>query len=203
MAGRGPRSGPARSEAGPQRARPGPPDTPLAPDLVDEDVAGESWRPELTQTAPAGDRALPSTAPSPSRVTWWVAVDELIDFTATLRITPWPVTDERGRLRFPQRSRGFTRAVDTRTLRRSADRRREIARPVRIGDVFALLTETQEDPRTTELAAWDLVDATAAARQAAKSQYFAAVAPVLEEDEALAFYGDLAGDEDGGTTDGR
>lgn len=163
--------------------------TQLAPRLLYEPVAGSPWRADALGGL-AGGRRLEEMS--------YVAVDELIDTTATLRVTPWPVIDERGRLRFPNRAAGFTVSADTEALRRQADAQREVSRPVRVGDAFLLVAEIEEARRgkAQGLAAWKLVDVSAPARDAAKAQHFASVAPVLDEEEIALLYRDLVPDDE-------
>jgi hypothetical protein len=124
----------------------------------------------------------------------YITIDELEDEAGAARVTPWPVLDERHRLRFPDRDRGFTIAADGPRVAAIADRYREERRPLRIGDVFWAIVRRPARPDRSDLADildGPLLDVTAAAREAAKTQYFAAVAAVLGVDDVARLYEDL------------
>jgi hypothetical protein len=124
----------------------------------------------------------------------YITIDELEDDAGAARVTPWPVLDERHRLRFPDRERGFTIAADGPRVAAIADRYRSERRPLRIGDVFWAVVDRPERPDRSDLAdivVAPLLDITTAAREAAKTQYFAAVAAVLGVEDVDALFQDL------------
>ena len=124
----------------------------------------------------------------------YVIVEELIDERAVMRVTPWPVVDSKGRLRFPRRDVAFVSQTAATAWRELADRSREVSRPLRVGDVFWAMLPTRRGRRPSDLSrlvVGPIVDVSAAAREAAKLQYFSAVATVFGEDEIATMYRDL------------
>lgn len=75
-------------------------------------------------------------------------VDEVVDDVVGLSLSPWPLVDDRGRLRFPH-SASAEIAVPVALLQRAVDQNRDrfaelgllsgdlVARPIELGDVFA------------------------------------------------------------------
>ncbi len=129
----------------------------------------------------------------------YVVVDEIEEDVATLVIEPWPDLDQRGRLTFS----GSELRRDVQLERQQFERLLQnrvapgqltavqveafASRPLRVGDVFcavidrALMGSDPDDP-----ARWltrPVIDVSAEAREAAKTQYFAAVGPVLGADQ--------------------
>jgi hypothetical protein len=155
----------------------------LARRLADPAVNGEPW--------------LPDGVPADPERGWYITIDEVEDAAAVARVTPWPVVDERRRLRFPDRRRGFIVGADAERLAALADRSRERRRALRTGDVFwAVVNRPRRlTDRTdlTDIVVPPLLDVTVPAREAAKTQYFAAVSAVLGADDVAQLYGDLIG----------
>jgi hypothetical protein len=125
----------------------------------------------------------------------YITIDELEDRSASAHVTPWPVIDAKRRLRFPDRRRGFTVGADARRVAAIANRYRDEPRPLRTGDVFWAVV--RRPPRLTaridlaDIVARPLLDVTVPAREAAKTQYFAAVAAVLDTDDVAQLFDDL------------
>ena len=133
----------------------------------------------------------------------YVVVDEIVGTSVGLALSPWPTLDEQGRLRFsdetPKTLGADLAALET-FLAHHRLPRELAARPLRIGDVFAVRTiESALAPVEEELArprrlepllapeAWiqpPVDDVTADAREAAKRSFYAAVAPILASAEA-------------------
>lgn len=184
--------------AGPEKRR-----SWLAPKLVDDEPAARGpWIPPSLPRRAVGGLALDAEAPL-----WYIAVDELVDREAVLRVTPWPVLDDRGRLRFPQRDQGFVMSADADAFAELAAGGRSArtptatasdARPLRVGDVFAArVRRPRRIDASADLADYvegPLFDVSDAARESAKTQYLAAVGTVLSDDEVAELYRDrLAG----------
>jgi hypothetical protein len=113
-----------------------------------------------------------------------------------MRVTPWPVVDERGRLRFPRREEGFEIGADATRFAalvwRLAGR---VENPLlRAGDVFAAaLRRPDEITQDSDLADYvegPVYEVSEDARETAKAQYLAAVGTVLTEDELAELYRD-------------
>jgi hypothetical protein len=137
----------------------------------------------------------------------YLVVDEIVDGSVGLALSPWPGLDDQGRLRFgrqPARLLGADRGQFEAFL---AEHRRPVEqarRTLRIGDAFAVLVipasledvtaELDEPVRMQPLLPPDrwlrppVVDVTGAARDAAKTAFFAAVAPTLEPEQAAEFH---------------
>jgi len=125
----------------------------------------------------------------------YVVVDEIEEDVATLVIEPWPYVDQRGRLDFAGSELRRGVQVETRQFEQllkdrvapgeltAAQLEAFAARALRVGDVFcAVIDRVQMDSHPDSPARWvkrPVVDVSAAAREAAKTQYFAAVGPVL------------------------
>ena len=130
----------------------------------------------------------------------YVVVDEIEEDVATLILEPWPRLDRRGRLKFS----GGELRVDIQVGRQQFEQllRDRIApghvsaavapeafasRPLRVGDVFcAVVDRAQMTSDPDSPARWlerPVIDVSAEARAAAKTQYFAAVGPVLGPDQ--------------------
>jgi hypothetical protein len=103
----------------------------------------------------------------PKRSDWYVTVDERVGAVVGLVASPWPTRDEEGRPRFAEEMRAAW--TDATVLQEVIDgfrrARREVVRPLRIGDAFAVRGPEVVDPRQWE-ALWDV---TKAARMAAKA----------------------------------
>ena len=155
----------------------------LARNLADPTVTGEPWTPEGVPADP--ERG------------WYITIDEVEDAAAVARVTPWPVLDEKRRLRFPDRQRGFVVGADAERLAALADRDRPTRRALRTGDVFwAVVHRPRRLTDRTDLADIvepPLLDVTTAAREAAKTQYFAAVSSVLGPEDLAQLYDDMIG----------
>jgi hypothetical protein len=125
----------------------------------------------------------------------YVVVDEIEEAVATLVIEPWPELDRQGRLNFS----GSELRQDVQVERQQFEQLLEdrvapgqltaaqleafATRPLRVGDVFCAVVDRARmasDPDSP--ARWlkrPVVDVSAEAREVAKTQYFAAVGPVL------------------------
>jgi hypothetical protein len=134
----------------------------------------------------------------------YVVVDEIVDTAVGLRVSPWPVVDNRGRLRFPRSGRRAEVGVSLGKLHSFIRKHRRVGgrrpgsypeelrrRPVRIGDVFAVRCKPNTSwPVGDDLApqewiqppVWDL---SADAREQAKTAFYAAVAPTLRPKESM------------------
>ena len=119
----------------------------------------------------------------------YVVVDELESDRAGLCISPWPVVDERGRLRFDleetQRVGVHQGDLEARLARHRVPRR-HADRELRIGDVFAVKLRGRQRPRAGAISDPDrwmgppIVDLTRESREVAKLSFHAAVAPLLD-----------------------
>ena len=100
----------------------------------------------------------PAAVPEDRRHFSYVVIDEIESSFVGLSVSPWPVVDEVGRLRFgPGRSRsvGASRSELERFLGRHRLPRRGARRPIRIGDVFAVaVTEPLPDGEVADPASW-------------------------------------------------
>lgn len=153
----------------------------------------------LSEIAPAHGRLSERAALAARSELEYIVVDEIEEAVATVICEPWPALDDRGRLRFGGEESRVRAEVDVDELQRTLRRRRPVRgaadpedaalreRALRVGDVFCarvkrdLLALAPGDP-----ASWlldPIIDVTAAARQQAKAQYFAAVGPVLRQRE--------------------
>ena len=115
----------------------------------------------------------------PRRDDAYVVLDEMISDQVRLAVAAWPNVDEGGRLRFSG-SGSASLAVEHQRLQDEVDRLREsegqLARPVRIGDVFLVRGLGGESGD------WErLLDVTGAARRAANRAGVRAVAQPTEE----------------------
>jgi hypothetical protein len=133
----------------------------------------------------------------------YVVVDEIVGTSVGIALSAWPTLDDKGRLRF---SEGAPKTLGADRLALEsflADHRlpRELAgRPLRIGDVFAVRTIESALARVEEELAgpsrlqpflapetWiepPVYDVTPDAREAAKTSFYSAVAPILAPTEA-------------------
>lgn len=125
----------------------------------------------------------------------YVVVDEIEEDVATLVIEPWPEVDERGRLDFSGSERrqdveverqAFAQLLEDRVAPgplTAAQLEVFITRPLRVGDVLcAVIDRVELASHPDSPARWlqrPVVDVSVEAREAAKTQYFAAVGPVL------------------------
>jgi hypothetical protein len=131
----------------------------------------------------------------------YLFVDEIVGSVVGLALCRWPTVDAQGRLRFGEAAEmlGAGRAELQQFLTVHRLPPQTAARPVRIGDVFAVeviaeaLAEVsdqlQEQSRLEPLlspSAWirpPVHDLTVAAREAAKISFYAAVTPTLTPNE--------------------
>lgn len=135
----------------------------------------------------------------------YVVVDERVGAIATLSVSDWPRLDARGRLTLPSGLKPTPVAIVVADLQRYLEAhrqpRRNIRRPVRIGDVYGielradfrrqLLAAAEADDDGGEAIAADpdrdfttrCLDITADARDAAKVAFFGAVAPVVRRED--------------------
>lgn len=157
-------------------------------------VTGEPWRPDvLGRESTRGLR--------------YLVVDEIFATLAELAMSPWPVIDVRGRLRFPQGETIHLEA-DAERMRRFLQRhrqpRRGAGRELRTGDTFAVRARARPlaeflkakevvpltrmaDVRELDPATWNwlsppIYDLTAQARVAAKLAYYGALSESLPKD---------------------
>lgn len=158
--------------------------------------------------APSGKRAL--TEP----VTEYVVVDELEEEVAVVVIEPWPALDRHGRLDFHRPDARLSVEVDPQALQilltdrlpavelTSAQRMAFVLRPLRVGDVYCAVVDREVLAETPDVPAdWlrqPVVDVTAQAREAAKSQYYAAIGPVLTTEEVDSLAADFYAQEEEG-----
>lgn len=128
----------------------------------------------------------------------YVVVDEIEESVVVLVLEPWPRLDDRGRLRFADEELRLSVEIELDQLQQQLDHNRFYLstpdndtraqqRPVRAGDVFALAITTDASSEISAIEQGHLptpiLDVSAEARRASKSQYFAAVGPVLGEQE--------------------
>jgi|GEM_PF-6337391 len=170
----------------PARILYGPPLPPAAPPKRRAWGHGYIFEPEVTQRE-------------------YVVVEEVLEDSVGIVVSPWPRVDERGGLEFPPEEERREALVDRKTFERRLAERGVVAyemafvdraplqnRPLASGDVFAIETDLPgEHGDLRELGAdWirgDVVDVTAVARDAAKAAMFAALAgDPLDLDEATA-----------------
>jgi hypothetical protein len=154
-------------------------------------LASESWLPAPQAPDESGLRPWSPEGidAAPDRLSY-VVVEEIIEGSIGLSVGGWPEVDEQGRLRF--REQAALVGIDSDLLEQQlAEHRRpaDIARPLRIGDVFAVAdVEIGRGPAEQELSisGWKppIYDISAQARAAAKSALYAAVAPILEPEQA-------------------
>jgi hypothetical protein len=118
---------------------------------------------------------------------FYVVVDEMDERSVRLYVSPWPIVDKYGRLRFHALGDTLQVGAPRRALQRLLNAHRlpsRIAkRPLRIGDVFAFkvggsLPRT-DFPRPQDWIGAPVYDITPEAREAAKASFYAAVAPTL------------------------
>jgi len=125
----------------------------------------------------------------------YIVVDELHEGIAGLVVSPWPRSDERGRLHFAGESESTRVATPADALGELLSERRTPivsggvepaqeealrTRPVAIGDVFA--ARLRGEPRPGDPAGWlaaPVLDLTAPAREAAKAQTSAALSGAM------------------------
>jgi hypothetical protein len=118
----------------------------------------------------------------------YVVVDEMDERIVRLTVSPWPVTDAYGRLRFYLRGETLQVGVPRRALQEFLGRNRRppriATRPVRIGDVFAFKVKSEVSDegfyRPEDWIGRPAYDISADAREAAKASFYAAVTPTLE-----------------------
>jgi hypothetical protein len=131
----------------------------------------------------------------------YVVVEEMLGSSAALSVSEWPAVDERGRLRFrgEPRTLGANRTALEDFLARNRCPGELAERPLRVGDVFGLreraaatapLVDELEAPQRLqpflEPEQWiepPAYDLTAEAREAAKTSFYAAVTPLLDQVE--------------------
>jgi hypothetical protein len=132
----------------------------------------------------------------------YLLVDEIVGGVVGLALCRWPTVDAQGRLRFGEDAEmlGAGRAELQQFLTVHRLPQQTAARPVRIGDVFAVEViaealaavsdQLREQRRLEPLlspSAWmrpPVHDLTVAAREAAKISFYAAVTPTLKANEA-------------------
>jgi hypothetical protein len=145
--------------------------------------AGATWRPDGVP--------FPDDAPDPV-ADRYVAIDRLDEDAATLIVAPWPVVDpETGRLAFLPDDARTVAVVDAGALRDRVDRDRgsdrdiregQLARPVRVGDVFWVRGYHAEP------GAWEsVIDVTRAGRYAAKAAFLATASGAPLPEDAAGF----------------
>lgn len=178
----------------------------------DGEGAGLPWRP------PSAPESLAALSDDELSRRLYVVVEERIDGTIGLLVSPWPRARQDGRLRFDPEDEEIEVAVGLEELQaRLADRdasgpasSAETAgalarRPVEVGDAFAVQT-SEPPPAPGELEALNggpaslewmvaVADVTADAREAAKVATYEALTPPLKEnviDELRAKRGEVA-----------
>ena len=118
----------------------------------------------------------------------YVVVDEMDERIVRLSVSPWPVIDAYGRLRFYLGGETLQVGVPRRALQEFLGRHRRPARistrPIRIGDVFAFKVKAEVSDegfyRPDDWIGKPTYDISADAREAAKASFYAAVTPTLE-----------------------
>ena len=128
---------------------------------------GRPWKPvdELDDVAPTEQRSELTSLDGPSVPgrRWYSAVDEIIGDQCKIVFAPWPSLDRAGRLVFDGST--TSRWYPVAQVRATVDGFRELGRPVRIGDVFAI---DSAQPAMV-LSRWSrVVDVSGPARRAAK-----------------------------------
>ena len=164
-----------------------------------------AWLPPPAESVPRAHRPWcpPGLGDADTRRLTYVVVDEMLGAAVGLTLSPWPPLDDQGRLRFAESERR-TLGADRTALERFLARHRlpsELgARPLRVGDVFAVtaiepaLAAVEQElaaPRKMEpfLAPEEWIeppvhDVSADARDEAKTSFYSAVAPLLAPAEA-------------------
>jgi len=127
----------------------------------------------------------------------YIVVDELIGDSAGLSVTPWPVADDAGRLRFDIGSGAQEVAVSRAELCEflgppfaPEPGEASPARSLRIGNVFAAVLKSEKPAaRWSPLGKWvgQTYDITRDARKVAKLAFYGAVTTTLTNDEAAAW----------------
>jgi hypothetical protein len=118
---------------------------------------------------------------------FYVVVDEMDERSVRLSVSPWPVVDKYGRLRFHLLGETLQVGAPRRALQLFLNTHRlpskGAKRPLRIGDVFAVRGKgsipATDFPRPEDWMQVPVHDITADAREAAKASFYAAVAPTL------------------------
>lgn len=161
-------------------------------------ATGRRWLEEEIQAVHPSIWGLLRESRAPAADVEYVVVDEIEEDVATLVVEPWPYFDQRGRLNFSGSELRQDVQVETQQFEQlledrvapgqltAAQLEAFAARPLRVGDVFcAVIDRVQMGSHPDSPARWlqrPVVDVSAAAREAAKTQYFAAVGPVLGPD---------------------
>ncbi len=163
---------------------------------------GESWLPPARERAvvdedwdPWVPKAVAEARVDPETLSY-IVVDEIEDGVALFVVTRWPRVDGHGRLRFADRDDRWTVASRADAVEKRLDARLVspppdlvasealTSRPLRVGDVFGAVTRRPKDdtgrPRSPAWMRPPIVDVTAAAREATKLQFFAAMSPPLK-----------------------
>lgn len=151
-----------------------------------------SWLPQEVATDGAGSRPwAPADLPAVREERSYIVIEEILGGSIGLAVSAWPQLDERGRMHFAEPAR--LAGVDRDWLERQLAEHRQPSdigeRPLRIGDVFAVagveLTVAAGETELT-ITSWKppIYDLTAEARAAAKTALYAAVAPVLDPEQA-------------------
>ncbi len=125
----------------------------------------------------------------------YIVVDDIMDDTVTLAVHPWPVADEDGRVRFVDLNACQHATVSLREMETQIYRRRRLRREPRVGDVFGAVVNdaakrvlSKREDTTSELSSLltpPIYDLSRDARVAAKLAYYAAMTPLLAEEEML------------------
>jgi hypothetical protein len=166
---------------------------------IDDEAAGLPWRP------PSAPESLAALSDVELAKRLYVVVEERIDTTIGLLVSPWPGATEDGRLRFDPEAEEVEVAVDLKKLQArladrdvsgqtgSAESAEALAhRPVEVGDAFAVQTgepapelgELEKLSGRTGKVEWmaAVIDITADAREAAKVATYEALTPPLKKD---------------------
>lgn len=143
-----------------------------------------TWRPHVLDGYDLSDKQLKGLS--------YAVVDEIESDIVLMTLTPWPVADEEGRLRFLKLEDSTEVAFARRELEQELFSRRS-KRKLRVGDVFAFtLTEKPASAETTdvlhhslrELTTGVAYDMSSEARKVAKLALYAVTAAPIEADEA-------------------
>jgi hypothetical protein len=123
----------------------------------------------------------------------YIVVDEIVEDTVALSVSPWPGNDELGRLVFPDEPALGTRAGAATLLGyfKRVEFRGDVPEALRMGYAFAARVRTaqlsSEDGPTPPPSSWlvpPIYDIHSPAREKAKEAFYAAVAPTLTRGEA-------------------
>jgi hypothetical protein len=122
-----------------------------------------------------------------ARTRWWryVVLEEIVDDVALLRRWRWPLADERGHLVWEDEEQLDSTTIPVASLREQLYRPSGLERSPRIGDTFAVITDSpsrrwrSHAHNVAPLFSGRVFDVSAEARLAARLAYQGSVAAVL------------------------